>query len=379
MKVYEMDKSTIRLKAKRRIAPLIFHALLFACLATGCGKNAEDAGSKASPEPAKGPVNTTVVSFDQEKLFLSDVNEEIALRQDMARIANPRVRQDALDKIMRDIYATAGKYYVSIRVAAEYCANEGISIDAATRHDYENKLAKTFKVKSTSAIKEKLSPRQQALLDKDIDDLLLVQLARNDARKKAACCVTDEKVDDAIARYRRANEIAAQTNLLVYAHATNIWNRLVSRELTFEEAAADYSEIEDESGDFGDWGTFSASAFNNDGDRSFYKLLKTMKVGTFTPPVEVDNGLCIVRLDGVAASSSANAPEPSEQPEEGNSPLMGDVKLSRIFFRLPVIWNIPPREEMRKIISEAETEESVKKIFAEIASRHTIIFGEKQK
>ena len=139
----------------------------------------------------------------------------------------------------------------------------------------------------------------------------------------------------------KANEIAAATNALVFAHATNVWNE-VKAGLDFDEAAKKYSEdiyIQDGSG----WGEFTAQVLAEEPE-SFLEISK-LKLGEFTPPVESDGGVAIIRRDAENARDESNRLR---------------YKLSRIFFRLPVSFDIPSDDEIRNLYFRDEREDRFK-------------------
>jgi len=141
--------------------------------------------------------------------------------------------------------------------------------------------------------------------------------------------ITDAMVNDRISAIRRENESRLATNAWVYARATNVWRKITSHEMTFEQAATNYSQ--DVYLAMGcEWGSFTRE--NLAEDPAVLALLPSLKAGDITPPVESDYGLAILRLD--------------EIDEDGR------YTFSRVFFRLPIIFDIDSPEEARAYLHQ---------------------------
>ena len=149
--------------------------------------------------------------------------------------------------------------------------------------------------------------------------------------------VTSNEVDAVLERFARINEMAAATNRLVWIHATNVWRRITGG-LSIENAAREYTEDENRPED-GEWGGFVIGDFRD--EPVFQRMLKAMKPGDLTPPVEADNGVCVVRLDSI------------EQLDAEDGGKENRYNLSRVFFRLALQYEIPPWDEAQRVVREA--------------------------
>ena len=145
--------------------------------------------------------------------------------------------------------------------------------------------------------------------------------------------ITDTMVSNRIESIVRGNEIVAQTNALIYAHATNIWSQIVSKKIPFDVAATNYSEdVYIKNGS--EWGTFSLDQIAD--DLKLLVMLPTLDIGGITPPIESDNGLAIIRVD--------------ERSDDRKT-----YTFSRIFFRLPMLYDVETPDEARETLrKEAE-------------------------
>lgn len=145
--------------------------------------------------------------------------------------------------------------------------------------------------------------------------------------------ISDKMVSDRIKSIVRGNEIVAKTNALIYARATNVWSQIAQGKMSFDVAATNYSEdvyIKDGS----EWGTFTLDQIAD--DLKLLVMIPTMEVGGITPPIESDNGLAIIRID--------------ERSEDRKT-----YTFSRIFFRLPISYDVETPDEAREtLIIEAK-------------------------
>lgn len=172
-------------------------------------------------------------------------------------------------------------------------------------------------------------------------DEMILEMARfevmtNDLISTSRIVVTEEMVNRRIQQVRDANLRAAATNELVFATATNIWRKITSGELTFEDAAKKYSQ--DEYIDEGcEWGCFTREQLED--DVAVLALLPNIKTGDITPPVESDGGVAILRKD------------------EDDNPKT--FSFSRVFFRLPYFFDEETTGEARRALLETKESELV--------------------
>lgn len=367
-------------------APLLFVlAVVVSISFAGCergGRQSADAeaATNAAPSSATGKgasaERVPLATFDKKSLTVFDVDNDVRLRQHLARLRSPKITEEALDTLEQRIRASAVDHFIKVNLSTAYLADHQLSIPEPAYNAYYKKLAKTYSVKDVDELKSRLQPEQVKLFDEGIHDVLALQTAAKDIEKNAAITISDAAVDKAIARYESMNKTAATTNAMVYARATNIWHRLQSGNVTFEECATDFTELEQEVGCEGEWGMFSWGQLRS--EQPLRKCLKTMKAGDFTPPIECDNGLCIVKLKAV--SRTGESPKNPEAPDDDKAGADDeaddysdcDYELSRIFLRLAVVWEIPAKEEMRQIIYDAELQRKIDAEYKALGAKHKI-------
>lgn len=155
-------------------------------------------------------------------------------------------------------------------------------------------------------------------------------------------------VDAFVKRVEKYNQMAAATNALVWAHATNLWLQ-VKGGADFGDLSDQYSEDEGHTTG-GSWGVFRYEDLANDGNLA--KTVAALEVGAVSQPIEADNGLNIIKLVDIV---NANG-EPVDGPRTGNI----RFELARIFLRLPEIYEIPPRDEAEKQMKDAAQNRAVR-------------------
>jgi len=173
--------------------------------------------------------------------------------------------------------------------------------------------------------------------DEMIQEMAIYEVMTNDVVQSADVVITDEMVKERQEQIKKANARAAATNACVFAKATNVWQKIVSKELTFEDAASEFSEDEyiNESCE---WGCFTRDQL--EGDEAVLALLPTIKDGDITPPVESDGGLAILRKD-----------------EDDNDKT---YSFSRVFFRLPYFYDEETPEQSRAALRELKKVELIR-------------------
>lgn len=179
--------------------------------------------------------------------------------------------------------------------------------------------------------------KNASLLDAEVSARATYQTVTNHIVSANPIIITPEMIAKRISSIERYNQRMAGTNALVYARATNVWRRIVAKELTFEQAATNYSE-DVYIADGCEWGTFGSDQLAD--DPAVLKMLPTLKVGDITPPVESDGGLAIVRLDEI---------------------LEKKYTFSRVFFRLPVFFDLETSDQARCRLREDATQALIKR------------------
>lgn len=317
-----------------------------------------------------------IVEINREKLTYKDIQQDIELRIAMLKIRAPKINKQVIDKARKDLLRGAPRHFVQVVISKYYVLDNGIQIDDNLRAAQEKEIAKSFRQPNVDALKKHLSPEQVALFEKNLEDELYIVAAKKHIIEEANIDIGDDLVRANLDRISRMNEIAIATNKIAWANASNVWQKIESKTITFEEAQEDYNEAPNDDMR-GGWATVRLVDLTD--EPALRKALVKMKKGEYTPPIECDNGICIVKLE---STRSANNPDDQndEEPEDAeidDDPLL-EYDLKRIFFRLAQEWEVPEFEEARRGIKEAAENKALVAKFAELSRKYNIIEAQKE-
>lgn len=178
-------------------------------------------------------------------------------------------------------------------------------------------------------------------------DEMIMETARfeamtNDVIKSSNINITDDEIAKRLKSIKDGNEKIAEITRGVYEKATNVWKKILSKELTFEQAATNFSEdVYIQEGC--EWGCFSREQL--DGEDALLAILPNLKTGDVTPPLDSDCGVAIIRKD-----------------EDDNDKTFS---FSRVFFRLPYFYEEETREIARGVLTAKKQSELIKKAMDE--------------
>lgn len=236
---------------------------------------------------------------------------------------------------------------------AEYVKEHKLVITPELLKQQSNIFAKKFGVRSKKLKRwhtvddlKYMLGKNARRVDEDIMSMSRYVAMTNDIFAKDPVRVTDSMVTNRISEIARQNHDIALTNALIFAHATNVWRKIVAKELTFEEAATNYSEdAYIESGC--EWGCFTMAQLSS--ETALLERLPKLKPGDITPPIESDGGLAIIRKDEDDGAAT--------------------FTFSRVFFRLPVSWVEETPDEARNILLEDLTKRRIKDTMKEYSAK----------
>lgn len=216
---------------------------------------------------------------------------------------------------------------------------------------YGAKSERTGRMHTIADLRWMLGPDRSKRLDAEIEYKALYVAVTNHIIAANSFDVSPVAVSNRLEMITCLNRTAQSTNDLIFARATNIWKRITAGEISFGQAATNYSE--DANIDLGcEWGQFSMDDLADDPE--VLKLSLTMKPGDISAPVESDNGLAILRMD------------PCDNPKHR--------AFSRVFFRLPMFYRLETPDEARNNLlaeyKEDKIKETLKAIGKELEFRY---------
>ena len=344
-------------------------ALVFLAF-VGCRRDAsETAEGAALPPPQKSAsaASTTrkaaskaasdssvVVCIDGQPLTRRDVvrNGKVMLTLNMNKMRRTKIGKKDWEYLSR-YCAEAAKREVGRAAVRRYLADHRLTPDSnvvarLTREfvrRYGDKSKKLKRWHTVDDLKYMLGTNAFRV-DAEIRDRVDYATVTNAILAANPVVVTEPMIQKRLKEIADYNARAEATNAVVFARATNVWQKIVGKEITFEDAAKAYSE--DAYLAYGcEWGLFTREQLSDEAE--VLKLLPTLKVGDVTPPVESDGGLAILRMDA------------SDDPD--------NVAFSRVFFRLPMFYTQETPAEARTVLKEELSRELISETLKDVASK----------
>ena len=345
----------------------VLQTLVLAFLAfVGCRRDAsETAEGAALPPPQKstGAASATrkaasgssiVVCIDGQALTRRDVvrNGKVMLTLNMNKMRRTKIGKKDWEYLTR-YCSEAAKREVGRAAVRRYLADHRLTPDSNVVARLTRAFARRYGVKSKKLKRWHTVDDLKYMLgtnafrvDAEIRDRVDYATVTNAILTANPVVVTEPMVQKRLKEIADYNARAEATNAVVFARATNVWQKIAGKEITFEDAAKTYSE--DAYLAYGcEWGLFTREQLSDEAE--VLKLLPTLKVGDVTPPVESDGGLAILRMDA------------SDDPD--------NVAFSRVFFRLPMFYTQETPAEARAALKEELARERISETLKDMASK----------
>lgn len=248
-----------------------------------------------------------------------DRDSEIDLRMHIFRLANSDFGEEEYRRRRKILLNSAENHFIEETGLLRIAERRKLVADATeiTNH-----------IRSASGFISRLSESEQRLLKDVARREVLCAKAKKVLESEVDVDISSEEIEQARIRLDLLNKMVVATNVLIYAHATNVWKEIDSG-MDFSEAARRYTE--DGGSDSCEWGRFPLAAFASEPD--LLHTVEKLHVGEVSPPVQGDNGLLIVRLKGMDLTS----------------PVMV-YDLERIFFKLPEEAPVMSSAELRQLL-----------------------------
>ena len=298
-----------------------------------------------------------IVSVNGHQLTREMVDRKVAMMEAVFMKANPDVSVKKVRQQVAKLRKSYRKVFESDCILADYLAAEGVQIQAEKVEKFRNLSIRPFK---KAGIK-KWDDMMGFLGDKaaDFDEHVMVEARWSCAHDHIVSLeptnVTQEVIDFELKRVADFNKRADITNAVAHAHATNAWNRLKAGE-SFETVASEMSELKYERKDKGKWANLDWQQMEC--DPPLLKYARQLKPGEYSPPIEADNGLMILRVD-------------KKDDKE--------CHMSRIFFHLPNYCRVPTADELTQRIKKEHADRVFKKTYAKLKAAAEIKVGDQVK
>lgn len=302
--------------------------MLLLLLLAGCSDDNREVAAPSNPPIQEKPVrNRVVITANGRELRQTNLNERIELMVKVASIANPNMTLSNVQKLRRQLKSAIPKMFVREVAFDEYAKREGVKVDDASIEKARKSLLSGLGGGTRSKydnIRRKVG-QYAGVLDETVRAFAGEIAVRQHILGKNPLVLPPNYVADQMARIKEYNAKMALTNVLVYARATNVWEKLKGG-ADFRQMARKFSEVRREAEDGGEWGNLGLQQLEP--DEELIHWAQRLQPGEISPPIEGDNGLMILRMDS----------------KKGE-----DYGLSRIYFRLPMFQEEVSEEELLKL------------------------------
>lgn len=290
------------------------------------------------------------VRIDGKDLTRSEIlrNGKVILQLNMNRARQKNIRKrevQALEKYCR----TAVSREIAKAAVERYIKDRDIQVSTSIISQVTKRFESQYGVMSMKLRRRHKINDLKYMLGKNARclDEMIMETARfaamtNDVIKSTNIDISSEEVEKRLKSIKDGNEKVIAITKDIYEKATNVWKKILAKELTFEAAATKYSEDEYIS-DGCEWGCFTRDQL--DGEDALLALLPNLKAGDITPPLDSDAGLAIIRKD----------------PDDNDK----TYSFSRVFFKLPYFYEEETNEQARDVLIKRKQVELIKKVLDE--------------
>ena len=306
---------------------LYIFAMLAAALA-GCSDNSQTpAVSADNKETAKKPAkNRVVITVNGRELRQTNLAERVEMFVKVSTLANPNMTLNEVQRLRKKIRAIMPKMFKREVVLEDFLKSEKLTVAPETLEKAKKGIVASFRGRLTyDGLRRKVGPALAGILDGFAASQATEITVRRRILEKNPLELAPDYAEKQLALIAKYNAEMALTNAIVYARATNTWEKLKSG-ADFRAVAREFSEVPREAREGGDWGTLGLQQLEP--DEELAKWAQQLQPGEFSPPIEGDNGLMILRVDS----------------KKGE-----DYALSRIYFRLPMFKEVVSKEELLKL------------------------------
>lgn len=252
---------------------------------------------------------------------------------------------DNLEKIKEAFCKGYAKVWVEDRVLEDAAKAAGVEISDETIKKCQMAAFRNFKAKGDKGYGVLLS--LPGLTRNLWDDQVLSEARRLAMRdywvKEEPANLPTNYADKVLADIAKWNADMAKTNAIQFAKATNVWEKLKAG-ADFVKTARVNTEAPEEIEDNCEWATIDDKFM--DDEPALKAAVKALKPGEFTPPIEADGGILIVRLDSLEEDSG--------------------YAVSRIFFRKGNTLTPAPRSEIVATALKKHAKELFKRRLGEL-------------
>ena len=365
----------------KQVTVILF--FLVCSMLVGCSDSTstrkEEANKKNVSSSSTGKVDTVAGAFSAlpNSAVLISVNGKaltkemflkwVELRVVMGKVAQGQMPNDELKSLIRDqMLSSVTNDYISQVIASEYAKTVGLM--AGTNQISRCKKGFSYACRMPNAKWEKVIGRFPKNLQEVIEDRVHNESILSTVFTKFVddnhVTVEQSEIDKLYNNYINYNNVCAQTNLMTWVTASNIWQRVRNGE-DFKELARQFDEDKYRESD-GVWGTFQLSDFTDEPE--IWRLTPKFRLGWVSPPIEADNGLMIMKIDAIEdggnnVKADDYVPSPSAV-----------FTISRIFLHLPLFAESLDKDTFAREVIQAKRNVEFQKFIDELKSKSNIAF-----
>lgn len=298
-----------------------------------------------------------IVSVNGHELTEQALCRKVEMMVKLRMMNNPKVSAQELDRHRQKLRSSYEQLFTRNVLIGDFAAKNKIEISdeiTARFHASAVKSCSKSGAKTWEALCEKLGGYAPEFTEQ-VEEEMRQCAVREWLAKENPTNLPPDFAAQQIEKIKEFNRTADATNALIFARATNVWQRLV-KGADFGEMVQKFTEVDTERADRGEWGTLDWKQIQS--DPYLYEYAKKLKPGEFSPPIEADGGLMIARID--------------EKKDD-------DCKISRIFFRLPMFAAMQTEEQILKAVRTRHALTLFNAKMAELKARARIVRGDQAK
>ena len=275
-----------------------------------------------------------LVSIEGRELTLADIEAQVALMAELRLKCAPNLPASELAKFKASLARSYPALFEREALIAAYAEREGIAVAPERLARFKTQAVRNVRIpKSRFKDWDGLCGALGERLAKGVEARVCAEALEDEVKARLVAAnptnLPPDFAETRLARIRAFNRDMDATNALIHARANEAWEKLKAG-AEFGDVAAEYSDLPEERKDRGEWANLDWKQVAEDKNLAIWA--KKLNPGEFSPPIEADNGLMIMRLD--------------RKDEK-------DCVMSRIYFCLPMFCAEPKPEQ---IVAEAQRE-----------------------
>lgn len=280
--------------------------------------------------------NAVLVKVGNRYLRKGDLESWIDCRIAMAKSVQSEMKSISNETLAAQLYIPTFRQFSTKALYLDAADKAGITSTEEDISVVSNEVVMSYGngvVKSIEGFRKRLSPRQFAALQKKMaDDALVLAYWRSLAPD--AFVVTDEEFAAIEKRAEDMNKWSEQKLEEQRAKAEELYKKIAEGENFGKLALAEsVTANEDVNGCF--WGEFSPNEIPYP---EIADVVDKMKPGEVSKPIELEDGIHIIKLIERKGSKNVSVFAPEEE----------TVSLERIVVRLPIMYNVGTTNEIRR-------------------------------